>query len=142
MYKVDFGNSGYERRSRNYGYDSHKYSYNGKNFSYGSNSNAKKRNSAKLGQTKKGLRCITAWNYSRGKGLLTFVAVPSKKYTKQYSSKTGNKFTLFAVKMVSKRSFTERTFFALYNETTGKLIMDKIGMVADTRNHYCVTIKH
>lgn len=133
-----FANSGIDSRNRYNANRSYGYS---KGSNYSHSHAAKRTNSAKMGKTKKGISCITAWNYSRGKGLITFVAVPSKKYTKTYSSQSGNKFTIYAVTMTVKRIMLQRTFFALYNEGNGKLIMDKIGMVADVRQRYCVMIK-
>jgi len=104
---------------------------------------AKKLNECRMGMTKtdKPVRCITGWNYSKGKGLISFVATPSKKYPGKKKSKNGNEFTIFAVKLTFKRTLDEKVFFALFNENSGKLIMDKIGMVADTRQRYFVTIK-
>ena len=96
----------------------------------------KKRSGAKEGSfvTKDGVTgiYINGWNYNRRRGLLTVKAFENSK-SKKYESDRGNKFISLMFEIFYKDSGNKILEVGLYNMTTGKVFLEKIGMVISTK---------
>ena len=117
-------------RYRDDGY--HPDSYGRRNYS----SPQKKRSGAKETIQKKGKNqgklAISAWNYSRGRGLISFSAFENKgsKYPK---SQSGKKFITMVGELVNKRTGEVTVHPIIYCIDTGKCYLDRLDMVISTK---------
>ena len=102
----------------------------------GYNRRQKKRSGARSTIIQKGksknLMAITAWNYSRGRGMIVAQGFEHKKSTR-VESKAGNKFISIVFEVTYRRTGNVMTIPALYNVNTGKAYLDKLGMVISTK---------
>lgn len=96
----------------------------------------KKKSGAKEGTyvTKDGVTgmYISAWNYSRRRGLLVCKAFENSK-SKKYESERGNTFISMMFECFYKDNGNKVLEVALYNTRTGKVFLEKLGMVISTK---------
>lgn len=96
----------------------------------------KKRSGAKestIGKGKsQGMIAVTAWNYSKKRGLITVKAFQNKKSTKSKSDK-GNRFVSLIFEVFYHRTGNTIICPAPYNVDSGKAYLDKLNMVISTK---------
>lgn len=97
------------------------------------NSSGKKHSGAKVGVQKdgknKGKIYLSAWNYSRSRGMVTVKAFENAK-SKAYTVKSsGNRFVMVMLEIFYKRTGNTILELVSYNLDTGKVYSDKMGMV-------------
>lgn len=86
-----------------------------------------------------GEQCITGWNVSKRRGMVTFIATPYSK-TQEVTSKSNKQWQNWMVKLTFKDQLQERIVGGMYEVATGRLIMSEIGMVANPRTNYFGTM--
>ena len=126
---------GYNNGDYPAGYDGNEYRYkypdNSKRRGY--SRPRKKHSGAKEGvQTagiNKGKLYVTAWNYSRGRGMITVKAFENKKSKAYEVKKTGNRFVMMMFEVFYKRTGNTVLELASYNLDSGKVYLEKLGMV-------------
>lgn len=72
---------------------------------------------------------IQAWNYSVSRGMMTMIASPRKKGA---ATKNPNQ-KMFTCKVFFKRTLETKYYLGFYNETTGKLTIPDLQMVANPK---------
>ena len=97
------------------------------------NYDKKKHSGAKVGvQTagkNKGGVYVTAWNYSKSRGMITVKAFENKKSKKYQGKKNGNRFVMMIFEVFYKRTGNTVLELASYNVDSGKVYLEKLGMV-------------
>lgn len=73
---------------------------------------------------------VYGWNYSKQRGLISFIASPYKG-TKDHTSKSGKVWQNWVVKITNKRTLQETLTSGLFDKQTRKLILKQQGMVAN-----------
>lgn len=101
---------------------------------YRSGGEQKKRTGCKSGN-KNGRQYITGWNYSRSRGMITFIAGPYRN-TQEVKSKNGRVWQNWFVKLFNKRTMQEIRTSGMYEVATGRLIMSDLGMIANPKTNY------
>lgn len=69
------------------------------------------------------------WNYSKTRGMITFIASPYKK-TKRVKSANGKEWENWFVKIFNKRTLQELKTSGLYDVANRRLIISDLGMIA------------
>ena len=80
----------------------------------------------------KGKLAISAWNYSRSKGLIVFSAFENKR-SKYPQSKKGNKFITMIGELVHRKTGEVTVHPIIYNVDTGKAYLNRLDMVISTK---------
>lgn len=93
---------------------------------------AKKHSGCKGGQDKKGRSYVSGWKYSRRTGLVSFFAAPYKG-TSTHKSNNGRVWENWIVKIQNKSTMQESIAPCLYDRTTGKVIIQKLGFVMNPK---------
>lgn len=107
---------------------------------YGGGGRPRKHSGARASVISRGKRagekCVTGWNYSRGAGLVSFLASPYKD-SRVVSSKVGRKWGTWILKITHKRTRTSEVKPCLYDMTTGKVVCEALGIVLNPATNYC-----
>ena len=103
------------------------------NYQSNDNGSKKKHSGAKVGVQRegknKGKIYLSAWNYSRSRGMITVKAFENAK-SKAYTVKsTGNRFVMVMLEIFYKKTGNIILDLVSYNLDTGKAYSDKLGMV-------------
>ncbi|MGP2571608.1 hypothetical protein, partial [Ornithobacterium rhinotracheale] len=93
----------------------------------------KKHSGAKAGQGKNGRFYVTAWNYSKQRGLITVRAFENSKSVRSESPNTGNRFITMMFEVFYKKTGAKVLEIASFNVNTGKVYLQKLGMVISTK---------
>ncbi|MRJ08070.1 hypothetical protein EDL99_04100 [Ornithobacterium rhinotracheale] len=104
----------------------------GYNRGYNNQRPQKKHSGAKAGTTKKGGIYVTAWNYSKQKGMITVKAFENSRSVRS-ESQTGNRFLMMMFEVFYKNTGAKVLELANYNVNTGKVYLQKVGMVISTK---------
>lgn len=123
-----FGSFSGQRIKHNYQADGLRYDPRG---SY-SAAPAKKHSGCKGGQDKKGRSYVSGWKYSRRTGLVSFFAAPYKN-TSTHKSEHGRVWENWICKIQNKSTMQESIMPCLYDRTTGKVILQKLGFVMNPK---------
>lgn len=91
-----------------------------------------KKSGAKAGMTKHNKMFVAAWNASKDKGLIVVSAFENSRSTHS-ESQTGNKFITMMFEIQYRKSGNRLLELANYNVTTGKVYLQKLGMVISTK---------
>lgn len=116
------------------GRDYNKKGNNNRNNDYNDNEQ-KKRSGAKRGQTKDGNPWISAWNYSRSRGMLTALAFPYNN-THETESNSGKKWQNWMVKLKWKKTGQEKVVPCLYCVTDGRVHVNSEWMIINPSKNY------
>jgi hypothetical protein len=92
----------------------------------------KKHSGCKGGQDKKGRSYVSGWKYSRRAGLVSFFAAPYKG-TNSHKSENGRTWENWIVKIQNKSTMTESITTCLFDRSTGKVIIQKLGFVMNPK---------
>lgn len=93
----------------------------------------KKHSGAKSGQGKNGKFYVTAWNYSKQRGLIAVKAFENSKSVRSESPNTGNRFITMMFEVFYKKTGAKVLEIASFNVNTGKVYLQKLGMVISTK---------
>lgn len=94
--------------------------------------NRKKKTGCKYKQeARNGKPCITAWNYSKNRGMITIVASPYDYYEGENSEGE-----IWIVNMTNKTTFAKQTFNGFMKKGSRKLVVPDMGMVANPDTNY------
>ncbi len=113
-------------------------SYNNNNYNQNSgyNQNKKKRSGAKLSPIKigkgRGMWSVHAWNYSKERGLVTVKGFQNTRSTK-YSNDQGEQSSSIMLEIFYHRTGQRLLNLGWIKENTGKIYVDKLGMVISTK---------
>ena len=116
-----------------YQYNKPNYGNNGFVRQFNQNRPQKKKSGCKMGQNN-GKPWIQAWNASKGRGLISLIASPAKKF--KTKSKISDKWV---VKLTIKRTLETKLYTGFYNTQTKKLTIPDLGMVANPSTNYLGT---
>lgn len=122
-FKQKFKQMGY-----NNGYNSRGYSNRGYNNNY-NNRPRKKRSKAGCGVGKNGKFYVWGWNASKQKGLIKVNAYENRKSKKYEVKSSGKKFIMMMFEIRYMRTGNTVLELASFCTTTGKVYLDKLGMV-------------
>jgi len=92
----------------------------------------KKKSGAKEGRTKDDKIFVSAWNASKEKGMISISAFENRKSTESKSDR-GNMFITMMFEIIYKRTGNKMLEVGNYNLTTGKVFLQKPGLVISTR---------
>ncbi|WP_406629023.1 hypothetical protein RAN98_03730, partial [Ornithobacterium rhinotracheale] len=100
---------------------------------YNNQRQPKKHSGAKAGQSKNGRFYVTAWNYSKQRGMITVKAFENSKSVRSESPNTGNRFITMMFEAFYKKTGAKVLEIASFNVNTGKVYLQKLGMVISTK---------
>lgn len=92
----------------------------------------KKHSGCRSGQDKKGRAYVSGWKYGKRSGLVSFFAAPYKG-TSTHKSASGRVWQNWICKMQNKSTFEETITPCLYDQSTGKVIIKKLGFVMNPK---------
>jgi len=76
---------------------------------------------------------MNGWNYSKQRGLISFLAIKSKNSGEVHTSKSGKRWVQLFVRIFNKRTLQTVKCSGLYDLDTHKLILNEQGMVANPK---------
>jgi hypothetical protein len=121
--------NGYSRRSYSRGGYQNDYS---RGYDRGVGRQPKKRSGSKFMTDKSGNPCITGWNYSRSRGLISIIAGPYKG-TKEVKSKSGKTWQNWFCKILFKDTGEIKKFSGLFNVGNSKLYIQELNMICNPK---------
>jgi hypothetical protein len=104
----------------------------GSNFGRYSAAPVKKHSGCKGGIDKKGRSYVSGWKYSKRSGLVSLFAAPYKG-TSTHKSENGRTWENWIVKLQNKSTMTETIMPCLFDRSTGKVIIQKLGFVMNPK---------
>mgnify|MGYP001547293773 CR=1 FL=1 len=141
----NYNNNGNYRYAGSGSFSRQPYAYSGQR-SYGrrssgyQNQSGKKHSGCKSGILARGKHAgskyVSGWNYSKGAGLVSFLAAPYKR-SKIVESKSGRKWGTWVIKITNMRTRMSEVRPCLYDMASGRVICKALGIVMNPSKNYC-----